>query len=164
MVDALLRRTPAQVRAVDDVSFSIGRGQVLALVGESGCGKTTIARTLIGLEVPTSGQILFHGKLVSPQDKAKWEDQHIGLKHLRRRAQMIFQDPYESLNPRATIFEIVEEPLVVHGIARGRERLELVKNALEDAGLRPAQDYFHRYPHELSGGQRQRVVIAGAMV
>jgi oligopeptide/dipeptide ABC transporter ATP-binding protein len=87
------------------------------------------------------------------------------MKRLRQQAQMIFQDPYESLNPRATIFEIVAEPLVVHGIARQRqERIERVKSALEDAGLRPAEDYFLRYPHELSGGQRQRVVIAGAIV
>lgn len=180
--EMLLRRPAQAIKAVDGVSFSLARGEVLAIVGESGCGKTTIARTLIGLEEQTDGEILFHGKLVGTHERRTQagliplesgsvgtrEQQtlpRVSLKHLRQQAQMIFQDPYESLNPRATIFEIVAEPLVVHGLARGREeRIARVKTALEDAGLRPAEDYFLRYPHELSGGQRQRVVIAGAMV
>jgi oligopeptide/dipeptide ABC transporter ATP-binding protein len=180
---SLFRREDAFVKAVDDVSFTLGRGEVLALVGESGCGKTTIARTLIGLEEQTGGDIRFHGEIVGTHERRvraapaslgqegtigsvePAAPQHIGLKQLRKRVQMIFQDPYESLNPRSTIFDIVAEPLVVHGLARGREeRLERVRTALEEAGLRPAEDYFLRYPHELSGGQRQRVVIAGAMV
>ena len=161
-LNMLLRRKPEVVRAVDGVSFWLEKGEVLALVGESGCGKTTIARLLIGLENATSGEILFKGQGVGVgrQDKKP-----ISLKQLRQRAQVVFQDPYESLNPRATIFEIVAEPLVVHGLAKeGQERQRRVTKALEEAGLRPAEDYLLRYPHELSGGQRQRVVIAGAMV
>ena len=161
------RRSRAEqlVRAVDGVSFDLQQGEVLALVGESGSGKTTIARMLIGLEEPTRGEILFKGQplrqgLHSPPP----DERCITLRELRRKAQMIFQDPYESLNPRATIYEIVTEPLEVHRLARGaREREKRVAAALEDAGLRPAGDYFLRYPHELSGGQRQRVVIAAAM-
>ncbi|MGH8246938.1 MAG: ABC transporter ATP-binding protein [Gammaproteobacteria bacterium] len=179
----LMRRSENFVKAIDGVSFDLQRGEVLAIVGESGCGKTTIARTLIGLEEQTDGEILFHGERVGSSERRalvglaplesaaavgtreRMTFPRISMKRLRQQAQMIFQDPYESLNPRAAIFEIVAEPLVVHGIARGRaERIERVRTALEEAGLRPAEDYFLRYPHELSGGQRQRVVIAGAMV
>lgn len=153
---SILRRVDNFVKAIDDVTFTLKRGEVLAVVGESGCGKTTIARTLIGLEEPTKGEILFNDKKVG---------QGISLKQLRKHAQMVFQDPYESLNPRSTIYEIVEEPLVVHKIGNTHEeREQLVRAALEDAGLRPVEDYYTRYPHELSGGQRQRVVIAAAMV
>jgi oligopeptide/dipeptide ABC transporter ATP-binding protein len=162
MMDMLRHRTPEVVRAVDGVSFWLNKGEVLALVGESGCGKTTIARTLIGLEKATSGEILFKGQRVSVNGKDK---QAIPLKQLRQRVQVVFQDPYESLNPRATILDIVAEPLDVNGLAKdSRERVAHVKMALEEVGLRPAEDYLLRYPHELSGGQRQRVVIAGAMV
>jgi oligopeptide/dipeptide ABC transporter ATP-binding protein len=162
MMDMLRHRTPEVVRAVDGVSFWLQKGEVLALVGESGCGKTTIARTLIGLENSTSGEILFKGQRVSVNGKDK---QAISLKQLRQRVQVVFQDPYESLNPRATILDIVAEPLDVNGLAKdSRERVAHVKIALEEVGLRPAEDYLLRYPHELSGGQRQRVVIAGAMV
>jgi oligopeptide/dipeptide ABC transporter ATP-binding protein len=180
---SLFRRGDSFVKAVDDVSFTLGRGEVMALVGESGCGKTTIARTLIGLEEQTDGEIRFHGEIVGVHERrrraglASLESggavgtrehlalPHIALKRLRQHAQMIFQDPYESLNPRSTIFEIVAEPLVVHGLARRRtEQTARVKTSLEEAGLRPPEDYYLRYPHELSGGQRQRVVIAAAMV
>ena len=158
----LRHRTPEVVRAVDGVSFRLEKGEVLALVGESGCGKTTIARTLIGLEKATSGEILFKGQRVSANGKDK---QALSLRQLRQRVQVVFQDPYESLNPRATILDIVAEPLDVNGLAKdSRERQERVLRALEEVGLRPAEDYLLRFPHELSGGQRQRVVIAGAMV
>ncbi len=165
IADMVSRRKPETIRAVDDVSFTLKKGEVLALVGESGCGKTTIARTLIGLEEPTAGQVFFEGsQVILAKSKVRSED-GMSLKKLRQLAQIVFQDPYESLNPRATIFDIVAEPLDVHGLAPDRdERILKVKAALEDAGLRPAEDYFLRYPHELSGGQRQRVVIASAMV
>jgi peptide/nickel transport system ATP-binding protein len=146
------------IHAVDGVDFQLRRGEVIALVGESGCGKSTLSLTLMGLEEATEGSILFEGADIthaSAQERKK----------ISQRIQMIFQDPYESLNPTQTIEEIVTEPLVVHGLAPKRdERRERVCRALEDAGLKPAEDYLHRFPHQLSGGQRQRVVIAGALV
>ena len=154
----LFRRDGQYIHAVDGVSFSIDRGEILALVGESGCGKSTLALTLMGLEQSTEGRIIFQG-----EDITRLEGDR--AKELRRRVQMVFQDPYESLNPTQTIYEIVAEPLQVHHLLKDRVEQEArVIQALEDAGLKPAADFFHRYPHELSGGQRQRVVIAGALV
>jgi oligopeptide/dipeptide ABC transporter ATP-binding protein len=152
-------REPARfVHAVDDVSFDLGRGEVLALVGESGCGKSTLALTLLGLETPTAGSVLFEGRDVTHASGAE-------QKALRRQIQMVFQDPYESLNPLMTIGEIVAEPLKVHGLAAGKgERAGRVRQALKDAGLKPVESFIARYPHQLSGGQRQRVVIASALV
>jgi len=152
-------RSPQRfVHAVDDVSFDLGRGEVLALVGESGCGKSTLALTLMGLETPTAGSIVFEGRDVT---NLTGKDQ----KQLRRRIQMVFQDPYESLNPLMTVGEIIAEPLQVHRLATDKqERAARLRRALEDAGLKPADIYLNRYPHELSGGQRQRVVIASALV
>jgi oligopeptide/dipeptide ABC transporter ATP-binding protein len=146
------------VHAIDDVSFQLGRGEVLALVGESGCGKSTLALTLMGLEKPTAGKLVFEGRDVTHVEGRE-------LKQMRRHIQMVFQDPYESLSPLMTIGQIVAEPLVVHGLARDKgEQAERVRQAMEDAGLKPAETYLNRLPHELSGGQRQRVVIAGALV
>ena len=155
---ALFSRESRFVHAVDDVSFNLRRSEVIALVGESGCGKSTLSLLLMGLEEPTEGTISFEGRDITHlNDKER--------KGLRRKIQMIFQDPYESLNPTQTIEEIINEPLLVHGIAPDKsERDERVKKAMEDAGLKPAEVYLYRFPHELSGGQRQRVVIAAALV
>lgn len=145
------------VHAVDEIDLQLKHGEVIALVGESGCGKSTLALTLMGLEEATAGQILFDGQDITHlAEKEK--------KALRRKIQMVFQDPYESLNPTQTIQEIVMEPLVVHGIGANDEaRKKQVKKALEDSGLKPAETYLTRFPHQLSGGQRQRVVIASAL-
>ena len=154
----LFRREVRHVHAVDGVSLELKRGEVIALVGESGCGKSTLALTLMGLEKSTAGKIIFEGIDITHADEK-------AQKLLRQRIQMVFQDPYESLNPTQTIEEIVGEPLVVHKLAaNAEERRERVVRALEDSGLKPADIYMQRFPHELSGGQRQRVVIAGALV
>jgi len=146
------------IHAVDGVDLQLRRGEVVALVGESGCGKSTLALTLMGLEEPTGGRIIFESRDITHADEH-------ARKILRQSIQMVFQDPYESLNPTQTIAEIVAEPLEVHGLVHTKaEREARVVKALEDAGLKPASIYMPRYPHQLSGGQRQRVVIAGALV
>jgi oligopeptide/dipeptide ABC transporter ATP-binding protein len=155
---SLFEREERFVHAIDDVTFSVARGEIVALVGESGCGKSTLALALMGLEPPTTGSIRIAGEEITTLS-------HSEMKHVRRQIQMIFQDPYESLNPMMTVGDVVAEPLQVHRLAKSRsEREERVIQALQDAGLQPARDYLFRRPHELSGGQRQRVVIAGALV
>jgi len=165
------------VHAVDGVSFAVARGEILALVGESGSGKTTVGMNVLGLQVPTGGRITFDGYDVAdwargqlrPSGKDGADLGNLGRRGqilaLRRRAQMIFQDPYESLNPRQTIYEIVAEPLEIHQLGLTSQQKEArIRSALEDCGLTPADHFWGRYPDGLSGGQRQRVVIAGALV
>jgi peptide/nickel transport system ATP-binding protein len=144
-----------EVRGLDGVDLLWRRGEVLGIVGESGCGKSTLGRTLLGLQEPTSGEVFFNEKPLEDAD----------MRELRKRVQMVFQDPYQSLNPRQSVGSLVQEPLAIHRIGKkGIERIQRAVAALDAAGLRPAERFWERYPHELSGGQRQRVVIASAMV
>ena len=150
----LFKRTTSVVRAVDRLSFEIMRGETLSLVGESGCGKSTLARAILQLERPTSGRVYFGNTELTGLAPA-------ALRRARRRMQMIFQDPYSSLNPRMTVAQIVAEPLLVHGVATGRQSRKRVAGLLQTVGLSPGM--MHRYPHEFSGGQRQRIGIARAL-
>jgi peptide/nickel transport system ATP-binding protein len=153
------RKVVGQIRAVDDVNFYINEGETLGLVGESGCGKTTTARCILRALKPTGGRILFRTQAGQVVDVATLSDDEI--RPLRREMQMIFQDPFASLNPRMNLFDIVGEPLWVNGVKSRQERTERVAELLRLVGLRP--EYMQRFPHAFSGGQRQRIVIARAL-
>jgi peptide/nickel transport system ATP-binding protein len=154
-----MRRVVGHVRAVDDVSFAVRTGETLGLVGESGCGKTTAARCILRAHVPTGGEILFRTDAGEVVDLARLSRR--ALRPLRPQIQMIFQDPYASLNPRMTISDIVGEPLLVNGMKNRRERVDRVAELLQLVGLR--REYMQRFPHAFSGGQRQRIGIARAL-
>jgi oligopeptide/dipeptide ABC transporter ATP-binding protein len=177
LLASLSRRSRKLVRAVDGVSFSVDRGEILALVGESGSGKTTVGLNVLGLQRPTHGRITFEGHNVIAWSRGQesFPSEAAGkgdglspseqIRLLRRRAQMVFQDPYEALNPRQTIYDIIAEPLEIHHMAASKQDKEgRIRTALETCGLTPADHFWDRYPAGLSGGQRQRVVIAGALV
>lgn len=151
----LLNRQPAQVKAVDHVSLTVNKGETLGLVGESGCGKSTLGRTILRLIPATEGQVLYNGEDILTYDKKKmWE--------MRRKLQIIFQDPYSSLNPRMTVYDLISAPLEVYKIGTKAERREMVEEILQEVGL--DKQYLNCFPHEFSGGQRQRIGIARALI
>lgn len=157
LLEQLFTRELSYVKAVDDVTFSIKSGEFFTLAGESGCGKTTTGRVIVKLLEPTSGKIYFNGADIT---KLKGEK----LRLLRRKMQIIFQDPYASLNPRMKIIDAVGHPLEIHGLAKGEEKKKKVLEVLEKVGLTPPEQFINLYPHQLSGGQRQRVALARSII
>lgn len=153
----LFQRQMNYVHAVEDVSFQVEKGESFGLAGESGCGKTTCGKLLVRLLDPTEGHIFFKGEDIAYLKGS-------ALKEFRKNVQMIFQDPYESLNPRFSIMDTIAEPLIIQDIGTPEEREELVANALKTVDLNPPEDFIFRFPHELSGGQRQRIAVARALV
>ena len=151
---AIFQRSRGRIRAVDGISLDIRKGETLGLVGESGCGKSTLGRAILQMHRPTEGEVYFRDMNLTSMQRNR-------LRRMRRHMQMIFQDPYASLNPRMTVGDIVAEPLVVHNISGGRKRREQVQTLFELVGLNPV--FVNRYPHEFSGGQRQRVCVARAL-
>ena len=143
------------VKAVDGVSFDLYEGETYGLVGESGCGKSTTGRTILRLLEPTEGEAIYQNKNIFEYNRAE-------MREIRKDLQMVFQDPYSSLNPRKRIGQTIEEPLIIHGIANANERTEMAMDILEKVGMRV--DHYYRYPHELSGGQRQRIGLARALI
>ncbi|MDK2371811.1 MAG: ABC transporter ATP-binding protein [Candidatus Korarchaeota archaeon] len=156
-IERLLTREERYVRAVDGISFHIEEGEVFSLVGESGSGKTTTGKVVLRLIEPTSGRVIFQGRDITSLGKKE-------LRLMRRHMQIIYQDPYASLNPRMRVGEAIMDPLLIHKIAEGREAKEMVLEMLEKVGLTPPETFFNSYPAYLSGGQRQRVAIARAMI
>jgi len=156
-LEKMLTRTRHFVRAVDDVSFSVLKGEIFTLAGESGCGKTTTGKLVVSLMPPTSGKIFFNNVEITTLD-------HEALRVLKRKLQIIFQDPYASFSPRMKIIEAVGQPLEIHGLAKGFENRTKVSEILERVGLTPAEKFLDLYPHQMSGGQRQRAAMARALI
>lgn len=158
VVSTLLSRKTKYVKAVDDVSFDVKKGEIFGLAGESGCGKTTTGKTVLRLLEPTAGRVFFEGREITALNKVE-------MKEMRRKMQIVYQDPYQSLNPRMTIFDIISEPINVHRLSGSlSETEEMVHKSLEEVELIPAEEFVYRFPHELSGGQRQRVAVARTLV
>jgi len=158
IISTLLSRKTKYVKAVDGVSFEVKKGEIFGLAGESGCGKTTTGKTILRLLEPTGGEIYFQGQNITSVGKAE-------MKQLRKKMQIVYQDPYESINPRMTVYDIINEPISVHGLADSpAEKEEIIYSVLKDVELVPPEEFMPRFPHELSGGQRQRVAVARTLV